>query len=49
MRTYSLVAQFHRYPPGVGPNGERVDTQYYTVNYDFRLRPEAADTGIRQM
>jgi hydroxyquinol 1,2-dioxygenase len=45
----SLVAQFHRYPPGVGPHGERMDTQYYTVNYDFRLRPEAADTGIRQM
>jgi len=45
----SLVAQFHRYPPGVGPNGERMDTPFYTVNYDFRLRPEAADTGIRQI
>ena len=38
----SLVAQFHRYPPGVGPNGERMDTPFYTVNYDFRLRPEAS-------
>jgi hydroxyquinol 1,2-dioxygenase len=36
----SLVAQFHRHPPGVGPNGERMDTPYYTVSYDFRLRLE---------
>jgi hydroxyquinol 1,2-dioxygenase len=35
----SLVAQFDRHPPGVGPDGERVDTPFYTVNYDFRLRP----------
>jgi hydroxyquinol 1,2-dioxygenase len=34
----SLVAQFDRHPPGAGPNGERVDTPFYTVNYDFRLR-----------
>ena len=38
----SLVAQFDRHPPGVGPNGERMDTPYYTVSYDFRLRPEAS-------
>ena len=37
----SLVAQFDRHPPGVGPNGERMDTPYYTVSYDFRLRPRA--------
>jgi hydroxyquinol 1,2-dioxygenase len=37
----SLVAQFDRHPPGVGPHGERMDTPFYTVNYDFRLRPEA--------
>jgi hydroxyquinol 1,2-dioxygenase len=37
----SLVAQFDRQPPGIGPNGERMDTPFYTVNYDFRLRPEA--------
>jgi hydroxyquinol 1,2-dioxygenase len=35
----SLVAQFDRHPPGTGPNGERVDVPFYTVNYDFRLRP----------
>jgi hydroxyquinol 1,2-dioxygenase len=38
----SLVAQFDRHPPGVGPGGERLDTPFYTVNYDFRLRPAAA-------
>jgi len=35
----SLVAQFDRHPPGTGPNGERVEVPFYTVNYDFRLRP----------
>ena len=39
----SLVAQFDRHPPGVGPNGKRVETAFYTVNFDFRLRP--ADTA----
>jgi len=38
----SLVAQFDRHAPGVGPGGERMDTPFYTVNYDFRLRPAAA-------
>jgi hydroxyquinol 1,2-dioxygenase len=38
----SLVAQFNRYPPGIGPHGERMDTAFYTVNYDFRLRPAGA-------
>jgi protocatechuate 3,4-dioxygenase beta subunit len=35
----SLVAQFNRHPPGIGPHGERMNTAFYTVNYDFRLRP----------
>jgi hydroxyquinol 1,2-dioxygenase len=34
----SLVAQFDRHASGVGPNGERMETPFYTVNYDFRLR-----------
>ena len=38
----SLVAQFERHPPGIGPNGERMDTPFYTVNHDFRLRPAGA-------
>jgi hydroxyquinol 1,2-dioxygenase len=42
----SLVAQFDRHPPGVGPNGERMDTPFYTVSYDFRLRPVAGVDGI---
>jgi len=37
----SLVAQFERHAPGVGPDGERIDTPFYTVNYDFRLQPTA--------
>jgi hydroxyquinol 1,2-dioxygenase len=35
----SLVAQFDRHPPGPGPGGERMEVPFYTVNYDFRLRP----------
>ncbi len=35
----SLVAQFDRHPPGSGPDGERMDVPFYTVKYDFRLRP----------
>jgi len=34
----SLVARFDRHPPGAGPNGEQVETPFYTVHYDFRLR-----------
>ena len=36
----SLVAEFQHHAPGVGPHGERMEMPYYTVNYDFRLRPE---------
>jgi hydroxyquinol 1,2-dioxygenase len=43
----SLVAQFEGHPPGTGPNGEPVDSPFYTVNYDFRLRPEVGVDGIR--
>jgi hydroxyquinol 1,2-dioxygenase len=39
----SLVAQFDRHPAGVGPNGERMDTAFYTVNYDFQLRSAARE------
>ena len=42
----SLVAQFDRHPAGVGPNGEHLDTPFYTVNYDFRLRPAGAEMLI---
>jgi hydroxyquinol 1,2-dioxygenase len=40
----SLVTQFAKHPPGEAPDGSRIDTPYYTVNYDFRLRPESAGT-----
>jgi hydroxyquinol 1,2-dioxygenase len=35
----SLVAQFERHAAGLGPDGERIDMPFYTVNYDFRLLP----------
>jgi len=35
----SLVAQFERHPPGAAPDGKRMEVPFYTVNYDFRLRP----------
>jgi hydroxyquinol 1,2-dioxygenase len=38
----SLVAQFERHSPGTDPNGDRIDTPFYTVEYDFRLRPADA-------
>jgi hydroxyquinol 1,2-dioxygenase len=38
----SLVVPFERHPPGRGPDGERVDAPFYTVTYDFRLRPAVA-------
>ena len=38
----SLVAQFERHAAGPAPDGERLDTPFYTVSYDFRLRPAAA-------
>jgi hydroxyquinol 1,2-dioxygenase len=38
----SLVAEFKRHLPGPGPDGERLDTPFYTVSYDFRLRPTVA-------
>jgi hydroxyquinol 1,2-dioxygenase len=40
----SLVAQFERHSPGTDPNGDRIDTPFYTVKYDFRLRP--ADAAV---
>jgi hydroxyquinol 1,2-dioxygenase len=42
----SLVAQFDRHPPGVGPNGEHVETPFCTVDYDFRLKRARAAAPI---
>ena len=38
----SLVVEFKRHSAGAGPDGERLDTPFYTVSYDFRLRPALA-------
>jgi hydroxyquinol 1,2-dioxygenase len=35
----SLVAEFKRQQPGLAPDGKRMDRPYYTVGYDFGLKP----------
>jgi hydroxyquinol 1,2-dioxygenase len=35
----SLVVRFERHDAGAGPDGQPMETPFYTVNYDFRLRP----------
>ncbi len=41
----SLVAKFNRHEPGRAPTGEEVATPFYTVEYDFRLRPTRGNVG----
>ena len=36
----SLITNFNRHEPGTGPDGTQMDVPFYTVNYDFRLRPK---------
>ena len=45
-----LIADFHRHEPGVAPNGERVATPFWTIEYDFVLAPEGAtaEAGARE-
>jgi hydroxyquinol 1,2-dioxygenase len=38
----SLVVPFRRHDPGVAPDGKRMQTAYYTIEYDFGLVPERA-------
>jgi hydroxyquinol 1,2-dioxygenase len=35
----SLVAEFKQQQPGTAPDGKRMDRSYYTVRYDFGLKP----------
>ena len=35
----SLITAFARHEPGKAPDGTTRDVPFYTVNYDFRLRP----------
>ena len=37
-----LIADFHRHEPGIAPGGEKVDTPFWTIEYDFVLAPEGA-------
>jgi hydroxyquinol 1,2-dioxygenase len=41
----SLVAKFNRHEAGRAPTGEQVSTPFYTVEYDFRLRPTAVNAA----
>jgi hydroxyquinol 1,2-dioxygenase len=36
-----LIVDFVENPPGTAPNGETIDTKFYTINYDFVLQPAA--------
>ncbi len=38
----SLVTEFSRHAAGTAPDGTQVEVPFYTVNYDFRLRPVQA-------
>jgi hydroxyquinol 1,2-dioxygenase len=37
----SLVTAFQRHDAGVAPDGSKRDTPFYSVSFDFRLRPQA--------
>jgi hydroxyquinol 1,2-dioxygenase len=36
-----LIVDFVEHPPGIAPNGDKIDTKFYTIAYDFVLQPKA--------
>ena len=44
---HELIADFHRHEPGIAPGGEKVDTPFWTIDYDFVLAPEGATAGAK--
>jgi hydroxyquinol 1,2-dioxygenase len=36
-----LIVDFVENPPGTAPNGDNIDTRFYTIRYDFVLQPVA--------
>lgn len=38
----SLVTAFRKHEPGTAPDGSKRASPFYTVNFDFRLRPRSA-------
>jgi hydroxyquinol 1,2-dioxygenase len=36
-----LIVDFAENPPGMAPNGDTIDTKFYTIRYDFVLQPVA--------
>ena len=42
-----LITDFVRHEPGTAPNGEKVDTPFWTIEYDFVLAPEGATADAK--
>lgn len=42
-----LVTDFKRHEPGIAPTGEKVDTPFWTIEYDFVLAPEGATADAK--
>ncbi len=43
-----LIVDFVEHPPGTAPNGDKIDTKFYTIAYDFVLQPTAqGGRGVR--
>jgi hydroxyquinol 1,2-dioxygenase len=36
-----LIVDFVENPPGTAPNGEKIGTKFYTIEYDLVLQPAA--------
>jgi hydroxyquinol 1,2-dioxygenase len=45
-----LITDFTKQPPGITPTGERSDTPFWTIDYDFVLAPEdaKAKAGLKE-
>ena len=44
-----LIADFKKNPAGTAPTGERVDTPFWTIEYDFVLAPEEVAAKTREL
>jgi hydroxyquinol 1,2-dioxygenase len=37
----SLIVPFEKHPPGIAPDGRKMDVPYHSARYDFKLVREA--------
>ena len=44
-----LITDFRKSPPGVAPTGEKLDTPFWTIEYDFVLAPEEVTARAKEM